>query len=137
MANRVTDEQLRAVVGAAADEVVTFYIDDANLLVNETLVGHGLSEDRLTVIEKYLAAHLYVLTVERGGLTKDKVGESEQGYVDFTGKGIASTRFGSLAISLDTSGQLALIVAEPKRYAQLRVVASTSSQEPIDRWPNG
>lgn len=99
------------------------FIETAALVVTEELAGSGLSAARLKQIELYLAAHFATVTLERGGLKRRKIGDSEDEYkvVDSSDKGIASTRFGQQAIVLDSSGILgALTVSIVK--ARFRVV---------------
>src|ERR1700679_3492232 len=89
---------------------LTGFINTADLLITEELsnVRPALSVLRLTQIEKYLAAHYCCVAIERGGLTRQRVGESEDFYQGFSNKEISlsSTRFGQQAVILDTSGRL-------------------------------
>lgn len=120
---RVTDEELREIVETRPDEVVTPFINDAALLVDETLgILPNMTEARLTLLEKYLAAHLWVLAKEKGGLTSEKKGESAASYVTPKGKGLSSTRFGGLVRNLDTTGLLEKVLSGEVKKAQLRVV---------------
>ncbi len=104
MAARVNDEEVKVLIDTNRD--TSPFIDDANLIVNENLVGKGFSDERLKLIEKYLAAHLVALTEERGGLTRYKNGDSSEEYQLVKGSGIAQTRYGQQAIMLDTTGTL-------------------------------
>jgi hypothetical protein len=111
MAARVSEPELRAIVDDVPSQQVQSYIDDAHLLVEEILNPGGVSvltEGRLALIEKYLAAHLFVLSEEKGGLTLDKIGETEERYVTTSTPqyGLRSTRFGQFILGLDTTGQL-------------------------------
>ena len=111
------------------DAAVAEFIAAAELVVSEDLKGKGLSDARLELITKYLAAHFAIVSLERGGLTRQKVGESADSYK--TGldsdQGFLLTRFGQQAVSLDTSGTLALN-ATPKQKAEFRVVTAASSE---------
>jgi hypothetical protein len=125
---RVTPDELKATLQlpTADTTVLTGFLDDAYMLVEETLVNVSpkpkLSEARIDVIAKYLAAHLYLLTVEKGGLTLEKVGDSSNMYATTKNgdAGIGSTRFGQLALGMDTSGLLQAI-ATGKKTAQFRL----------------
>jgi hypothetical protein len=119
---RVSEHELREVVETKDDEKVVQFIDDANVLVNETLgINSGLSDDRLKLIEKYLAAHLFVLAYEKGGMFMEKKGESTNMYSRSEGEGLSSTRFGRLVATLDSTGKLNKVLSNVKK-AQLRVV---------------
>lgn len=54
----------------------------------------------------YLGAHFAALTVERGGLAEEQVGETRQEYDRKYEMGLGLTRFGQMAISLDPTGTL-------------------------------
>jgi hypothetical protein len=102
------------------------YIETAHMLVNEELLGKGLSEARLREIEKYLAAHFAVVSYEKGGLIRQKVGEAEEEY-QATNRtttpilGLTATRYGQQAVLLDTTGTLGAISQKPVK-ALFRVV---------------
>lgn len=122
---RVSPQELKTYLGQSPndDTDVTIFLDMASSLVDEELVGKGLSDNRLKYIELNLAAHYGILTIERGGLTRQKVGESEEGYrQDFTSKpNLSMTRFGQQALALDTSGVLSKMDS-PAGKAEFRVM---------------
>jgi hypothetical protein len=123
---RVTDAELKAILVDSEDVVVTGFIVDAHFLVDEYLLGQGLSEDRLTIIEKYLAAHLYVLSAERGGLIRERIGESDQQYTTpGKGSGLASTRFGQMVLGFDTTGLLEASLVGGTKRARITMVSPT------------
>lgn len=125
---RVSESEVEAILpaGLAGNDLETF-IDTANLLVNEELASSGLSADRLKQVELYLAAHFAIVTLERGGLTRQKIGESEDFYQSWTNTelGLQSTRYGQQASMLDTSGKLAALAKGTLR-AEFRVVGSNT-----------
>lgn len=118
----VTNAEVQALVQDDVTDCDQF-IETADLIITEDLSGSGLSADRLKQIELYLAAHFYTISLEKGGLLKYKVGESAEEYqgVNRGSQGLASTRFGTQAAILDTSGTLSSMAANPVR-AQFRVV---------------
>jgi hypothetical protein len=106
MANRVTPEELAPIVPDVSASSLAPYISTANLIVDEEIVGKGLSDARLKEIEKYLAAHF--ATITNGELTMRKIGDSQDSYAKgLAGKGLKETAFGRQACLLDTSGTLA------------------------------
>ncbi len=102
---RVTELEVQAIVDTERDP--TPFIDVASLIVDENLLGKGLTVARLVQIELYLAAHFTTVTEERGSLVSSGGGDAKDTY--FTrelGKGLAMTRYGQQALALDTSGTL-------------------------------
>ena len=97
------------------------HIDTAHLVVDTHLSGAGLVHDVLRKIELYLAAHFTALTEEGGGITRSKIGDSDESYANVYDRGFASTRFGQTALALDSSGILAK-VSQTKLRAEFRVV---------------
>lgn len=109
---------VKLVVGdtTLSDPQITQCIATADLMITEDLQPtSGLSTARLTEIERYLAAHFvaiadYALRVATESLNQRSI-ESE--YTDrnsaVTGKGLDYTRFGQMAMTLDTSKTLAAL----------------------------
>lgn len=116
---RVADDEVKKLIDTNRDTQI--FIEQAHLVVNEDLSGKGLSEDRLKAIELYLAAHFTALTEERGGLTKFKNGDATEEYMLNKGQGFAGTRYGQMAMDMDTTGTLSTITNNAKR-AEFRVV---------------
>ena len=85
------------------------YLATAQLVVAEDLAEVTLTEDRKDQITLYMAAHFATLVIEKGGLIRDEMGESEQEYrrIPAGVLGYNATRFGQQALALDTSGILA------------------------------
>ena len=72
---RTTETALRALFPKDdATKSVDHYIADANLLVTELLATSGYSAERLELIERYLAAHFYLLGEQEGGIFEEKNG---------------------------------------------------------------
>lgn len=107
-----------------SDRNVDHYINDASLLVTEVLGTSALTPERLEVIERYLAAHLYVLAEQEGGVFEEKIGEAntKMGSTFTLGRGLALTRFGQLVLSWDSTGSFAAMeTANNKKKAQFRL----------------
>lgn len=118
---RVTDTEVKEIYITTVD--TTPFITTATLLVDEELVGQGLSDDRLKQIELYLAAHYASLSLEKGGLKRRKMGESEDEFRGPTGSalGLLSSSYGQQAVALDSTGLLGATSKSPIR-AEFRVV---------------
>ncbi len=123
MGARVTADGVKTVIETSIkDEDVTAHmIHTANLFVDTHLLSENHSEPILTEIEKYLAAHLVALTEEKGGVTRSKMGDADESYANVFDTGFRSTRYGQMAITLDTSGVLARL-AITNAKAEFRVV---------------
>ena len=119
--SRVSDNELRELVEAGNGEQLTPYIEDAHLLIDETLDLSSFTDGRLKLIEKYLAAHLWVISKEKGGLQMEKALDATNIYQKLQGTGLSATRFGQQVIAFDTSGALDKVLSYAKK-AQLRVV---------------
>lgn len=117
MTARVLPAELNQIYPGVVTEVDDLqpFIDSAHILVQEELSSSGLSEDRLKLIELYLSAHLAVITMERGGLVKQRIGDSEEMYQvpGFNTVGLVTTRFGQQVVILDTTGKMAALSQKP------------------------
>lgn len=111
---RVNASDMAGIVEVPTGFNWTPLIADANTMVNHFLSGAGYTEAILTLIEKYMAAHLATLYVEKGGLTSVQVGESKDTYAQTSGHGLRSTRFGQMALNLDTAGKLSALGSSSK-----------------------
>ncbi len=114
---RVTDDQVQRVVDLPSGVEVQLFIEVASRLVDEVLASSGLSSGQLADIELYLSAHLVTLTEEGGGITMQRTGASSVQYAQLKGEGLKLTRFGQMALDLDTSGKLKASV-RPKARGQ-------------------
>lgn len=102
---RIESADVTAIVPTSLD--VAVFIDTANLIVEETLLDQGYSFSRLRQIELYLACHITALAEEGGGLVRSSIGDAADSWANVYGSGLKSTRWGQMALSLDSSGKLA------------------------------
>lgn len=106
---RVTPSDVQAIMDTGlSDTGLRAHIEAAALVTNEALTDDdGVpvhDEDRMTSIERYVAAHFAAAqdpTVEKDGL-----GTARVTYETATGDGMAETRYGRRAIELDSTGTL-------------------------------
>lgn len=110
-ANNLTDDQVQA------------HIDNATALVTALLSSTTYSQEILDIIGSYLTAHFLCLTYERGGLVRQKVGDSEDRYRDYSldATGLSLTNYGQQALVLDTEGYLSTLASKALK-AQFRVI---------------
>lgn len=123
MAVRVVAADVKKVVSTSLADAV---VDDpiivtANLLVDEHLLDSGLSAALLTKIELYMAAHLVALTEEKGGVVRETLGDAARSYANVYEGGLKSTRYGQMAIAIDSTGTLAGLSTNKLR-AQITVI---------------
>ncbi len=116
---RVTSSEVKALITTSFD--VDPLIATANLIVDEVLVGQGMTDARLKTIELWLSAHFVAVAEERGALMSSNKGSSEETYKIEVGEGLRMTRFGQQALALDTTGILAEKTTS-MNTAQFRVV---------------
>jgi hypothetical protein len=123
---RSTKDQLKALMAPYADNspdaTLDLFINQAAMLVDEDLVGKGLSSDRLLYIEMNLAAHFATISIERGGFTQQVAGQSSESYSMARDRvKLSSTRFGQQAIAMDSTSSLQNMDSQAGR-AEFRVL---------------
>ena len=118
----VTTEQVQTVSGVSSD--VSLYLTSATNFLTAEFPVDDVDATTLDLITLYLAAHLVVLTSERGGQRREKMGEADESYRVPGDKdtGLAQTRFGQMALMFDTTGTLAGLSANKGLKALFSVV---------------
>lgn len=107
MTARATESDVTSIIDTdRTTGQITAFIATANVIVNDNLVGVGLSDTTLTQIEIWLAAHLIAISDQRE--VRINVLQSEVEYhVPKFGMGLKATAFGQQALALDFTGRLA------------------------------
>jgi hypothetical protein len=96
------------------DAKVFIFIQVANDIVDTSLLGSGLSDRILTRIESFLACHLYLLSNPE--LAAEAYDTARYQYVQAkVDEGFRATKWGQMAIALDSTG--VLLGANQKRVA--------------------
>lgn len=90
------------------------FINSAHYVIQANLTSSGLSNDVLTEIHKYLAAHFASLRDQR--LESERVADVSYKYQGKTDMGLESTFYGQTALMLDTSGKLANLALKPATF---------------------
>jgi len=85
------------------------FILPANELVTECCGDVGYSDERLEIIERYLAAHFYTLRDPRA--LNEKAGSVAATYQSKVDLNLATSHYGQHAMILDTKGGLARLNA--------------------------
>lgn len=108
MANRTTENAVNAILDTSLElEDLTPFIETANIIVSARCSDSEYSDEELTEIERWLAAHL--VCVKDPQIAKEKVGEGDWTYDGKTGMGLDSTRYGQQVRMIDYKGTLAEI----------------------------
>lgn len=110
-ANALTDTQIESVIVLVSE------------LVGELFINSGYSDVMTNAIERYMVAHYLAVAYDNGGVTRKRVGTSEEEYrtLSTDATGLASTIFGQQAQALDIKGVLVKMAANPVR-AEFRVI---------------
>ena len=120
MANRTTYAEVIKIIDTdLAQTSVEAQLDAANLFVTNHLQGSGLNTATLTMIEKYICAHF--MTAHDMRSSKEKAGEVEQDFQYKIGFSLNQSKYGQIAMDLDSTGTLKNI-ANTKRKASLNTI---------------
>ena len=121
---RVEPHEVKEIIETARVDIEAF-ITASNSLVTGELGSSGLGSVRLKEIERWLTAHFLAhagTDKTAGQVVEEQIGDTRRRFSDGQaafGK-LDSTRYGKMALLLDTSGKLAGL---GKTRAQFRVVA--------------
>lgn len=110
---RATPSLIAAII--EVDETIGLvpFIAAANSLVNEIATESGHSEDRLTLIETWLSAHFYAMRDPR--TAAERAGPVSANYQSAVALGLNTSHYGQMAMTLDTSGLLAMLSQNKRR----------------------
>lgn len=89
-----------------SDDSLDAFIGTANIIVTNTLGDSDLTVTTLTEIEKWISAHLTIAMDPEESLESKKVGKATSKYTGEFAMGLQATRYGQMAIALDTTGTL-------------------------------
>lgn len=80
------------------------FIETANALVTEICAPLGYNEVRLELIERWLSAHFYAIRDPRA--RSEQAGDVQESFQFKIDLGLNQTRYGQMALQLDTKGGL-------------------------------
>ncbi|MCP4566487.1 MAG: hypothetical protein GY841_02770 [FCB group bacterium] len=102
---RTDATEIGKIIDVDSGDDLDAFIDAANILVTDILGESGTATATLAVIETWLAAHFYAIYKPRASAEKaGSVSESFDYKIDLA---LNQTRYGQMALSLDTTGALA------------------------------
>lgn len=100
---RTNDTKVKGIIETEKSDLSPF-ITAANLTINEQMPTGDISEELLTEIETWLAAHY--LTAYSPRAQKEQIGPRRVTYEGQTGEGLSGSRYGQKAMTLDPTGEL-------------------------------
>jgi hypothetical protein len=108
MAIRTSDALIAGVITLNDNFPTTQAIAAANLLVDQLCADSGYTDAHLTTIETWLAAHYYACfnRAPRASMESAGRGMAQVSYFGRVGLYLTETRWGQMAITLDTEGNL-------------------------------
>ena len=105
MANRTTFRKVREIYDSdLTDENIEVYIGIASQQV-DNIPTDNMTDAVLADIERFLTAHLIIVTKERRGV-QEEVGEAKVRFSNIFGEGLMATEYGQMVAEMDTTGTL-------------------------------
>ena len=117
MTVRTSQAEVEKIIDVDDEGLTDFdpFITAANSLVTEVCVPKGYTEARLTLIETWLAAHF--VAVRNPRTASEGAGGVSTSFEGQTGFGFAGTKYGQMAMRLDTLGGLAALDQQAQKGA--------------------
>lgn len=128
---RTTSDAVNAIIETDGTTSLVPFIEAASELVTEHCAAPGtLTDERLAMIETWLAAHFYAIRDMRAA--SEKAGPAGASYQYEVGLVLANTMYGQQAMLLDSTGGLAVLSksceeGKPKFKPQLRWLGRRST----------
>ena len=96
---------MKEIISDTSVSDTTPYIDTANTIVNENLLGRNYSDNLLEQIELWLSCHLVACFDKTR--TSEKLGDAQESYGGQYGLGLDFTQYGQQVKMIDKDGILA------------------------------
>lgn len=126
---RTTHELVEGVIEIDSDINLDPFIAVANALVTEIAPDSGHTEERLILIETWLAAHFY--TVRDPRPVSERAGSVSVTHQSAVALGLNTSHYGQTAMTLDTTGRLKALHAG-KRVVGVTWLGRTDEQRLLD-----
>lgn len=104
---RTTESAVQGIIEHDATIDLDPFIEVANALVTDVCTGSSYSSTKLELIERWLSAHFYAIRDPRA--ESEKAGSVGAKYFGKVGLNLSVTRYGQMAMVLDTAGNLAAL----------------------------
>lgn len=119
MATATVDE-VRAIIDTnIEDDNIESYIDSASSLLSIWFSGVTASQELLTELEKWVAAHLIAMTKERQA-KEEGAGGAYIRYAGVFGTGLKTTSYGQTAIEIDTTNTLRSVSGKQIKFFAIK-----------------
>ena len=119
---RVTAAEVKQVFDTSLeDDRLVPFIAQADLIIDEELVGRDLSDARLKLISQHLSAHYASLALDRRA-DQEGVAGATITYQGRTGMGFNATQYGQTALELDNSGRLRYLMKREGNTASFELI---------------
>ncbi|MFW6002556.1 MAG: hypothetical protein ACOCQD_04380 [archaeon] len=119
MATATVDE-VRAIIDTNIEDTnVESYIDSASSLLSIWFSGVTASQELLTELEKWVAAHLIAMTKERQA-KEEGAGGAYIKYAGVFGTGLKTTSYGQTAIEIDTTNTLRSVSGKQIKFFAIK-----------------
>lgn len=126
---RVTSAEVLAIFKAPTGTTdLSPFITAADLVIDEHLVGQGLSTALLKEISRWLSAHFAAMRYQR--LSSQKAGPAADSYqTSFAAKRflLASTDYGQQAIALDPTGKLLKLSKDGRHVPSIQMLGAPTT----------
>jgi len=119
MVARISAQEVKDIMDISLDnEDITPFINTANIIVNDVLIGQGYGSNTLVEIEKWLSAHF--VSIRSPQVKQEKIGDASVVYQSgVVAKGLESTLYGQQVKLLDYKGVLSSL---GKRVAKIETI---------------
>ena len=108
MANRTTAPKVKEILETELpDENIEAYISIATSMVDDVAAVGGVSDTRLSEMERWLTAHLITVTKERRPVEEEIGNDTAVKFASIFGPGLQATEYGQMTSQLDPTGTLA------------------------------
>jgi len=119
---RVTEIEVEEIIATDSAISLDAFILAATTLVDQLLVGCGLSTASLKEIERWLSAHFYAIRDPTSRVISEEAGSVKQAWRVPVKVGLEATMYGQQAMMLDTTGKLQSLNDKKKRPGIINVI---------------
>ncbi len=105
MAVRTTEDRIKSICKVKTSHDLTEFMEAANQMVDALCLDSEYTDAVLARIETWLAAHFYCILAPRR--KQENVGQLQSTIESEVDLGLNVTRYGQMAMQLDTDGNLA------------------------------
>ncbi len=111
--SRTTEAAVKKLIDVETTDDLSVFIETANIIVTNSCGDSDYSDELFEMIERWLSAHVY--TIKEKQRKSEAVGEVSVSYESAVDLGFDSSRYGQMAMRLDTDGNLAALNERAKK----------------------